>query len=304
MVRESFAFLTGLFVLVLGTAAAMSVFFLGDYGQEHEHYVISTKRAVSGLNPEAEVIFRGVKAGKVKSIRFDPKDTRNILVLIELNKGLPITLGTYATLRVQALTGLAEVELNDKGDRPTPLDTSAQNVAQIPLEPSFLDKIEGSGGDILTQLIELTQRLNEVLGDRNQNHVEHGLMMLDKVATDLVVLEQQLGNVLDRVPSIDKQIHTALKDHSAAAHSVQDTSERIGQLTKDVAEILAQTKIATASLTKQQLPELRDLVRDLHETTLNLKRLSSSLERDPQMLLLGPKHSQPGPGESGFKEPK
>ena len=65
MVKDTYALLTGLFVLVLGAAMVAMGLFLGDYGRERDIFVLTTTGAVSGLNPESEVIYRGVKAGKV-----------------------------------------------------------------------------------------------------------------------------------------------------------------------------------------------------------------------------------------------
>ena len=38
--------------------------------------------SVSGLNTQAQVRFRGIRAGKVQDIELDPKDPRNILITI------------------------------------------------------------------------------------------------------------------------------------------------------------------------------------------------------------------------------
>jgi phospholipid/cholesterol/gamma-HCH transport system substrate-binding protein len=304
MVKETYALLTGLFVLTLGTAMVVMGLFLGDYGRERDVYILWTQGAVSGLNPESEVIYRGVKAGKVVSIGFDPKDTRNIFVHIELDKGLPITRGTFATLRVQPLTGLAQVELSDAGDNLEPLKTDPHNPAHIPIQPSLLDKLTGSSSDILTQVTQLTHRLNSLLGDENQGRIEHSLEMLDRAVTEMVALERRVVKELDRVPALDKRLRSALEDHSAAARSVRETSERIGQLTAHAAELVAQGKSAATTLNSDQLPQLRTLLDDLRQAAANFRKLSSTLQRDPQVLLLGPSLSPPGPGEPGYQEPR
>lgn len=304
MVKETYALLTGLFVLTLGAAMVVLGLFLGDYGRERDVYILSTQGAVSGLNPESEVIYRGVKAGKVASIGFDPKDARNLLVRIELDQGLPITHGTYATLRVQPLTGLAQVELSDTGENPEPLVTDPRHPAHIPIQPSLLDRLTGSGSDILAQVTQLTQRLNSLLGDKNQGHIEHSLEMLDQAVMALVALEKRMGEELDRVPALDKRLRTALEDHSAAAKAVRETSEHIGQLTTNAQEIVTQGKAAATALNADQLPKLNALLDDLRQAAANFRKLSSSLQRDPRILLLGPSPPPPGPGEPGYQEPQ
>ncbi|MCI0734097.1 MAG: MlaD family protein [Methylococcaceae bacterium] len=155
MGKETYALLTGLFVLTLGSALVAASIWLGHYGEERDVYLVVTQSSVSGLNPESTVLYRGVQVGKVSAISFDPMNSRNILVRIEVDKGLPITLGTYAMLRVQGLTGLAQIELGDSGENQQPLLTNNANPAQIPLQPSLIDKLADSGGNILLGSQEL-----------------------------------------------------------------------------------------------------------------------------------------------------
>jgi phospholipid/cholesterol/gamma-HCH transport system substrate-binding protein len=64
MVKETYALLTGLFVLTLGTAMVVMGLFLGDYGRERDVYILWTQGAVSGLNPESEVITAVLKPAR------------------------------------------------------------------------------------------------------------------------------------------------------------------------------------------------------------------------------------------------
>ncbi len=338
MVKDTYALLTGLFVVVLGAAMVAMGLFLGDYGRERDIYELTTTGTVSGLNPESEVIYRGVKAGKVSAIGFDPADRRVIRVRIELDTGLPITRGTFATLRVQPLTGLAQVELNDRGDRSEPLTTTPEQPAEIPIQPSLFDKLTGSSSDILDEAATLARRLNGLLDEGNQAHLSHALAMLDQSLTQLGALEQQLATELGRVPGIDRQLRAALGKHADAADSVKITSEkiarlagestdrrlrealdsgaeaarsihetaqRIGRLADQTAELVAQGQQAAATLNTaahEQLPEVKALLKDLREAAENFRKLSSDLERDPRTLFSRPPLAAPGPGEPGFKD--
>lgn len=304
MIKESYALMTGLFVLTLGTAMVIMGFLLGDYGRERDIYELTTQGAVSGLNPESEVIYRGVKAGKVTRIGFDPGNMRTILVRIELDKGLPITRGTFATLRVQPLTGIAQVELGDTAEDPAPLTTDPLHPARIVIKPSLMDKLTATGGDILNELTELTQRLNRLLDEGNQRQVRDILLMLGKAVSEFVALEQRIGTELNRLPAADQKLHAALAEHAAAARSVRETSERVGKLATSAEELLAGGKTMAHTLSAEHLPELQRLMRELRDAAADFRKLSSRVERDPQWLLRGQKPSMPGPGEPGFQEPR
>jgi phospholipid/cholesterol/gamma-HCH transport system substrate-binding protein len=304
MGRETFALLTGLFVLALGAALVAIAIFLGDYGAERDVYVVTTLGSVSGLNPESTVIYRGVPAGKVTTIRFDPKDVRNILVRIEVGRGLPITKGTYATLRVQGLTGLAQVELNDAWDMPEPLVTSADQPAEIPLRPSLVDKLTESGQDLLPQLTQLAASLNTLVDDENRARVDRILSTAATAADHLVRLEDRLDDVLSGLPDLGGQVQQVLGEIAVASRNLREISQEMKGLAATSGELLASGKGAGQSLVATTLPQINTLVENLRVTSANLSDLSRMLRDDPQALLLGPQVPPPGPGEPGFREPE
>ncbi len=303
MIKESYALMTGLFVLLLGAATVILGLFLGDYGQERDVYELTTQGAVSGLNPESEVIYRGVKAGKVSRIGFDPADRRTILVRIELDQGLPITRGTFATLRVQPLTGIAQVELGDEGNDPAPLPSDHGRPARIAIKPSLMDKLTASGSDILTELVQLTQRMNRLLDEDNQRQVRETLRGLGQAVNEFAALERRIGAELNRLPAADQKLHAALAEHAAAARAVRETSERVAQLTASVQELMAGGQAVAGTLSAEHLPELKRLMQELRAAAADFRKLTARAERDPQWLLRGSKTSAPGPGEPGFQEP-
>jgi len=67
--------------------------------------VVVAKQNVSGLNPQAQVRYRGIRVGKVNDIRLDPDDSSNILISIEVNDDVPLTRGTVAKLNYRASPG-------------------------------------------------------------------------------------------------------------------------------------------------------------------------------------------------------
>jgi len=128
--------------------------------------------------------------------------------------------------------------------------------------------------------------------------------MLGKAVSEFVALEQRIGAELNRLPAADQKLHAALAEHAAAARSVRETSERVGKLAENAAELMAGGKTMTHTLSAEHLPELQRLLRELREAAADFRKLSSRVERDPQWLLRGPKTSAPGPGEPGFQEPR
>ncbi|HUL10998.1 MAG TPA: MlaD family protein [Methylococcaceae bacterium] len=311
MSKESYALLTGLFVLVLGAALVGITIWLGHYGEERDTYIVATQGSVSGLNTESTVIYRGVDAGKVAAIGFDPKDPKTILVRIEVNKGMPITHGTYARLRVQGLTGLAQIELNDTGENPTPLITSKQHPARIPLLPSLVDKLSDAGGNILLHADELMASLTDMLNENNRGRIQRILANMETATGQLAGLEERMDEAYAAVREASEDVQGASAKAVKTLSRIDETAGDLRKLTRQIqafaenADTLTATgKIASEAVMKTTLPRLNALLEDLQLTTAQVKKVSGLLEQNPQALLYGPQASEPGPGEPGYREPK
>lgn len=304
MSREAYALLTGLFVLVLGSALVAIAAWLGRYGDERDRYIVTTQGSVSGLNTESTVIYRGVEAGKVVAIAFDPTDPRTILVRIEVQKGLPITTATYARLRIQGLTGLAQIELNDPGDKQPPLITSEKNPARIPLRPSLVDHLSNSGSNILLQADELIARLLEVLDKDNRERLQHILTNLESATGQFARLEERMDRAFAEVPDFSNKAKKTLTHIDEVAVNLEKLARKM-QTFANSAEALADSGKKTGdALISTTLPRVNALLDDLQSTSTQIRRLSGQLQRNPQGLLFGPQDPEPGPGEPGYRGPR
>src|SRR3954471_2813040 len=115
MENKAHALAAGIFVVLITVLlVALAAWLTRDTG-ERDAYEISTREAVTGLQPQAAVRYRGVDVGKVDSIGFDPKAQGNVLIRLEVDSHAPVTKDTFATLGYQGVTGLAFVQLDDEG---------------------------------------------------------------------------------------------------------------------------------------------------------------------------------------------
>lgn len=301
MSRESYALFTGLFILVLGAALLGISRYLGNYGTEREVYTVVTRGSVAGLNPEANVIFRGVPAGKVNTIRFDASDVGTILVDIELDPHLPITHGTYAMLRVQALTGLAQIELADAGDHPEPLPTDRKMPARLPLRPSAFEQLTASAQQLLPQITELATRLSLLADEKNRTRVESILGHLDAAAAEMIAVEKRFSDALERFPQVTAKAQQTFDGMNSLTRDLTKSSHEIRALARSTEGLVAYGKEGLETLNQRTIPRADALIQELQRTAASISRLSRQLEADPQTLLLGREPPPPGPGEPGHR---
>ena len=87
MENRAYAFAVGLFTLLLGAGVVMVALWLSGKTETRETYMLESHHAVTGLNVQAPVRYRGVDVGKVETIQFNPADPRTILVRVGVRTG-------------------------------------------------------------------------------------------------------------------------------------------------------------------------------------------------------------------------
>ena len=127
------------------------IWWLGQSDESTTSYVLETRRNVTGLNLQAQVRYRGIRAGKVTAIEPDEADPRVILVRINLSSRFKLTKGSTAQLGYQGVTGLAYVLLDDAGEPYPELPSGPSGLPRLPLRSSpftqlFDQVLHGSTG--------------------------------------------------------------------------------------------------------------------------------------------------------------
>jgi phospholipid/cholesterol/gamma-HCH transport system substrate-binding protein len=299
------ALLTGLFLVVLLTATTGVVYWLGNLERERDVYTISTQASVSGLNPESTVFFRGIAVGKVLNIRFDPENAGIILVGIEIDKNIVLTKGVYATLHLKGVTGLTQLELEDTGKITEKLPPGDDDIAnRIPLMQSVTDRLLNSGDELLKKADHLMIRLSSLLNEENEKNIVGILANLKTLSGKLESLQKSVDNALVGIPALTKDASKTLKHIYTLAGDLQSLSKEAKNLSDKVGTVADTGNAAGNQFVQTTLPKVNKLLAELQATTEQVKRITTSFENNPQSVLLGSEHEEPGPGEPGFEEQK
>lgn len=289
MESRSFAIATGLFVLALGACLAVTFWWLSADHTVKKPYVVITKGSVTGLAPYSTVDFRGLAVGNVQAIRFSKANPTAIEVDVALNEGVPVTRGTYATLRIQGVTGTSQLQLQDDGQDPTPLTTDPEHPAHIPMRPSILDELQEKGEHILHNAEMVSDRLVALF---DPVHQERFNAIMDNVASTtrrLDSLSKQLDQGAKAMPQLSKELQdllhngnlflTALADQRTQAEGTLADFRALGRSGREVAQRLAW----------ETLPQLEQGLEQLTEAMRQVKALSQDLRDNPRQLLTGSK---------------
>jgi phospholipid/cholesterol/gamma-HCH transport system substrate-binding protein len=319
MENRAYAFIAGLFAILLCGGLIAGFWWLGGSHTEENEYVVSSKYPVAGLNPQAAVRYRGVDAGRVRFISLDPGNPKIIWVTISVNSNLKLTRGAFAQLASQGLTGLSYIELDDTGENLAPIGDQ-----QIPMLESNLSQMVNSGKEIMnqTKILEqdaarLIKTLNHVLDDDNVKKINKLLANMEQSSSELEALmksshaatdkanrlldeirPQELSKTLEAV----RQASVSMKETSDTArptlaqmqHSLQEF-ERIGKHIEQSSMELGDT------FNDETLPRVHELTRQLQQDARSINRLVDNLEQHPNSVIFGKPQPAPGPGEKGFK---
>src|SRR4030095_11817330 len=155
MENKAHAMAAGIFVVVVAALLVMLAAWLTRDTGVRDPYEISTRETVTGLQSQAAVRYRGVEVGKVASIGFDSKAQGNVLIRIEVDHDAPVTADTFATLSYQGVTGLAFLQLDDRGRPASRLVRQGDQPPRIPLEQGLVSKLTAKGEIVLDQVEQL-----------------------------------------------------------------------------------------------------------------------------------------------------
>lgn len=261
-------------------------------------------QAVGGLNKGSTVSFSGVPVGQIEKISLLPDRPEFVWVRINVDEETPVLQGTTAEIKGVGFTGVSEIQLAGavKGGRP--IDRPGpQGCPVVPSSSGGLGALLNSAPELIDRIQRLTERLTEMLSDKNQNSIADILENIDKTTK---VLAERAPDLADAM----KDARTAAREAGIAAHNVgllADSSNRlINEQGKPAAEDMRKAIAAVQSaadnlnamvtdarpgvqnLTKSTLPEANRMVRDLRELTTALRGFTERLEQSGIGGSLGP----------------
>jgi len=313
MESRAYALITGLFVLGIAACIVVWAQWLAKTPIARTEYRVVATGPVSGLNPEAQVRYRGMGVGRVSSITLDAKDPRRILVGIEVDNNIPVTKGTYAQLGMEGITGIAYVHLLDDYKNMEAAAKAADGVAELPLRPAFFDTISDSAEGAVKDARELMASLNAVLTPENQKRITAMLASLERMSASLEEASARLPATIARADALmseenRRNVAGVLDKANETAKNLPELTREMQQLVKDGRELVVQVgrlsveaQGAAGAVREDTLPRVDALAESVDRSSQRVGRLALQLDRNPQSAIFGRRPGRPGPGEPGFQ---
>jgi len=300
--------LVGGVVLAMILAVVLFVVWLSQAaGDQDKKYDVLFK-GVEGLAKGSPVTFAGVPVGQVESINLQPQKPEFVRVRITVNEDTPVLVGTTATIKGVGFTGVSQIQLDPPVVKPRQPRPTAElvcpsggrspqcpnGVPVIPTKPGAFGELLNSAPELIEKVTALTARLTDLLSDRNQNSIA-------AILENVQVISRNLAERSDEIAS-------AMADARIAIRQTGDAVEQMGRLAATSNDLLAHdarplindlrqtVRAAETSMhnldaavgdarpglqafSKQTIPEVGQLVRDLREMSDALSAVSQRLDQ-------------------------
>ncbi len=295
-------FIVGLFVSVgLVTLVLTTIWLTGrNSGGRMTGYSLYFDKGVSGLTLGGPVYYLGVEVGEVAAMTIVPGDPTQVRVDIEILESTPIDSGTWATLALQGITGVAVIKLSGTPGQHEPLPKPKPGERPvIAVRDTGFSALMSKAPQIIDRLDQVLAQLGELLSAENQARVSRAL-------DDIAALSGALSDQRSEISRMPTEINDTLRELRATLEQLRSTAGRAAPELDAVLKNLEQT---TASLEKMALRmeswaagndsdmnaffrdglgQVPALVADTRAALREIEKLVRELRADPSRLIYQP----------------
>jgi len=297
-------------LLLLGALVGFTVWLAGFNEGKQKEYDIFFQQSVNGLAKGSGVSFAGVPVGQIEKISLWEPDPEYVRVRIMIDEDVPVLQGTMATIAGVGFTGVSEIQLDGavKGAPPIacpdkdPETACPAGAPLIPTKPGALGELLNSAPLLLERLSTLTERLTNILSDKNQDSIESILNNVDGLTGSLASTAPQLDGAISEAQTAMRKAGSAADSLSALSGSagnileqegkpaVQELKNTLASANKSLGQLEKTLKAAEpgiSTLSNETLPEVTALTRDLREASRSIKTVTERLDQEGAGSLVG-----------------
>jgi phospholipid/cholesterol/gamma-HCH transport system substrate-binding protein len=295
-------FAVGLFVAVgLAIFISGTLWLTGRQGSEPTaHYSMFFEKDVSGLMLGGPVFYLGVDVGTVTAMEIIPGNPMRVRVDAEVLKSAPINSGTYASLALQGITGVAVVKLSaDPGvhEHLPPATDSGHPV--IDVRDAGFSAVLARAPGVVDKLDSLLVQANQILGEENRQFVNDMLSDIATVTSALAAREQTISELPVLLKQSIEELQLNLEQTRTMIGNLEpgltSTISNLEQTTQNLAEMTGRLDAWTGTNDTDMnafmgdgLGQVPALVTEARAAIREINKLMSDLRENPSALIYKP----------------
>ena len=251
--------------------------------------------AVGGIAKGSNVSFSGVPVGQVTKISLLPNRPEFVWVRIDVDSQTPVLQGTSAQIHGVGFTGVSEIQLTgaERG-RPAIQQMGPQGCPVIPATSGGISALLNSAPELIDRIQRLTERLTELLSDKNQNSISDILENIDATTAELRKHAPEMGDTIAEIKIASHNAGIAANNVAALSNNANQLvsgpgRESIENLNKAIISarqaadnlnaMIGDARPGVQNFSKETLPEANKLVHDLRDLSQSLKQVSDRINR-------------------------
>ena len=297
MENRSHALIAGLFTLLLVIAGAIGAVWVSKKNVPLLPYELVATSPVTGLSVQSTVRYQGVPVGRVQSLRFMPDKPGQVRILIGVDPNTPLTESSWAEIVTAGVTGISNVELRDDGKSKKRLVSSAEKIQDIPIRPSFLERLQSQSEEVLPALERIMDQIEKITSDQNVESLQTTMKNVSELSTQLNQSAKLLEPGLKKIPALVDGVTAMTRRMDDGIVSL---TRRLDGAMTDISILTRSAQDAIAQINASTLPEVSVLSSSVVDASRTLTRTVRQLGQSPQSFIFGPPRVAPGPGEPGF----
>lgn len=302
--RANYVMVGAVTVALLVGVLLFIVWLAGLSNKTTKCYDVYFAEGVGGLNKGSNVTFSGVPVGQVNKISLLPNRPEFVWVRINVDEQTPVLQGTSAQIHGVGFTGVSEIQLTgaERG-RPAIDQVGPQGCPVIPATSGGISALLNSAPELIDRIQRLTERLTELLSDRNQNSIAD---ILENIDATTKVLRQRAPEMGDTIAEIKTASHNAglaagnvatlaantnqlvTQDGRPAMENLNKALTSVQQTTDNLNGMISEARPGVQNFSKSTLPEANKLVHDLRELTQSLQSVTKRVNQQGIGGALGP----------------
>jgi len=267
-------------------------------------YDIYFAQGVRRLNKCSNVSFSGVPVGQITKISLLPNRPEFVWVRVEVDEQTPVLQGTTAQIKGVGFTGVSEIQLDGAVRGSPPISQPGpQGCPVVPSSTSGLGALLNSAPELVERLQRLTERLTELLGDKNQNAISDILENIDVTTAELRKRSPELGDTIAEIKIASHNAGLAAQNIAALGDNTNKLVTEQGrpaienlnkaivsarQAADNLNDMITDARPGVQNFSKSTLPEASKLVHDLRSLSESLQQVSDRVNQQGIGGTLGP----------------
>ena len=263
--------------------------------EQRDHYHVSFRESVVGLQPSSAVLYQGLRVGVVDRLMVDPDDPTAIRVSLSLLPGTKLFVGTKAVLELQGLTGLKVVNL-------TPGDPEAGALSPgSAIEPgaSLITKLTERAEGVFERIERVSISLEQWTGPENRMRVERLVDSATRLVEDVdgfvVEVKDPLADSLTEIAKSGESFRrfsneaaetmkSSRSELTATLASARKSLDEVHRILGAVEETEVKDTLRSANIAMRALQQALDkeelgrALVSLRESLVNLSHLAQELD--------------------------